>query len=393
MIVTILPASNDFHAIGYNQHKAAKGEARIMEMQNIDCIDADTPSGIEQLKDYFTQYSNRNARIRQPQLHVAVSCKGREMTHAQLVEFAHKWLDKMGYGDPGQPLIVYAHNDTDNNHIHIITSRVHPSGRKIDHHRERVRSQQAIREILGHDLTREANEAIAGVKEFDICSEAQFRAYFEALNYQCFKNGEKWKIKKGGVVAGEITAGEVSELIESSQSKQEPDPQDMKTLRSWLYRYRDSNTGISGLKADLRRKFGIELVFFGKKDTPTGYAVVDFNRKRVMDGHSVLGIRSLLNFKSEEEHRQAIESGLDAAFRENPDITTLELCRRLRPLHARIRKGKLVFRNTEKPLPELMAGHSAKTTRPHGPLASNRHRRRRKRCLRHFSPSRFLTLQ
>lgn len=34
MIVTILPGSSDFHAVGYNERKVSKGVARLLEMQN-----------------------------------------------------------------------------------------------------------------------------------------------------------------------------------------------------------------------------------------------------------------------------------------------------------------------------------------------------------------------
>ena len=34
MIATILPGSSNFHAVGYNERKVAKGVARMLEMQN-----------------------------------------------------------------------------------------------------------------------------------------------------------------------------------------------------------------------------------------------------------------------------------------------------------------------------------------------------------------------
>ena len=52
------------------------------------------------------------------------------MTHEELVNFARRYMNEMGYGQPGQPMLIYAHHDTDNNHIHIITSRVDPHGKK-----------------------------------------------------------------------------------------------------------------------------------------------------------------------------------------------------------------------------------------------------------------------
>ena len=53
---------------------------------------------------------------------------------------AHMYLKEMGYADDGQPLLAYAHHDTDNNHIHIKTSRIAPYGHKIKHNFEKRRS-------------------------------------------------------------------------------------------------------------------------------------------------------------------------------------------------------------------------------------------------------------
>ena len=36
----------------------------------------------------------------------------------------------MGYGEEGQPLLIYGHYDTNNHHIHIVTSRIDPQGKR-----------------------------------------------------------------------------------------------------------------------------------------------------------------------------------------------------------------------------------------------------------------------
>ena len=68
----------------------------------------------EELTGYLKKYSSTNSQIRKPQFHVAVSCKGREMTETELLDFAHRYLQEMGYAEPGQPWLIYAHHDTDN---------------------------------------------------------------------------------------------------------------------------------------------------------------------------------------------------------------------------------------------------------------------------------------
>ncbi len=143
MIATILPSSTTFHAVDYNERKVSEGVAELLEMKGFDLIDQNyTPEDLKQaFIDYTYQY---NDRIQKPQFHLAISCRGNEYTHEQLLEIAHKYLDEMGYGDPNQPVLIYAHHDTDNNHLHIVTSRVAPDGHKIDHNQERIRSQEVI---------------------------------------------------------------------------------------------------------------------------------------------------------------------------------------------------------------------------------------------------------
>lgn len=76
------------------------------------------------------------------------------MTESELLDFTHRYLKEMGYDEPGQPWLIYAHHDTGNTHLHIITSRVAPDGRKIAHSHERRRSQEVIDRILGNDRKR-----------------------------------------------------------------------------------------------------------------------------------------------------------------------------------------------------------------------------------------------
>ena len=150
MIATILPGSADFHAVGYNEHKVYQGKATLLEIQNFGGLENEEQLTARQLVRYLQLYSSQNSRIQKPQFHVAISCKGHEYTEAQLLDFAHRYLKEMGYREPGQPLLIYSHHDTDNAHLHIVTSRVAPDGHKIQHDHERRRSQVVIDLSLIH---------------------------------------------------------------------------------------------------------------------------------------------------------------------------------------------------------------------------------------------------
>lgn len=142
MIATILPSSTNFHAVEYNERKVAQGKAELLEMTNFGYIANLGSYNWEDLTNYLLDYTAKNPHIKYPQFHLAISCRGDEYTQEELVAIAHRYLQEMGYGKSGQPLLIYGHHDTDNNHIHIITSRVDPQGKKIDHNFEKMRSQE-----------------------------------------------------------------------------------------------------------------------------------------------------------------------------------------------------------------------------------------------------------
>lgn len=225
MIITILPSSANFHAIAYNEMKVEKGVATLLEAQNILGLRTEnyTP---EKLRQFFHDYSSRNTHVQNAQFHVAVSCKGNEYTHEQLLDIAHRYLKEMGYADAGQPLLVYAHHDTDNNHIHIITSRVAPDGHKIDHNHEKRRSHQVTQKIMeeytGQKQEPEVNDVVKNALSYRYTSKAQFCAIMESLGYDCKDDDEKPVVHlyRGGEELGTIP---VQLIMQHSLKDNRPD--------------------------------------------------------------------------------------------------------------------------------------------------------------------------
>ena len=82
----------------------------------------------------------------------------------------------MGYAEPGQPWLIYAHHDTDNTHLHVVTSRIAPDGRKIPHAHERRHSQEVIDKLLGMDRKKKTAADIDAAKQYTFSSFAQFKA-------------------------------------------------------------------------------------------------------------------------------------------------------------------------------------------------------------------------
>ena len=310
MIATILPSSTTFHAVDYNERKVSEGVAELLEMKGFDLIDQNyTPEDLKQaFIDYTYQY---NDRIQKPQFHLAISCRGNEYTHEQLLEIAHKYLDEMGYGDPNQPVLIYAHHDTDNNHLHIVTSRVAPDGHKIDHNQERIRSQEVINRIMGENQEQRASE-----KDDSLC------------------------IKRDGHVIDTLPMATVQSHLQSF----EPDEKRRRQLRAILKKYRDMTADKDELRTLMKEKFGIDLVFHGSKDKPYGYTIIDHQTKTVFKGSNVWKLSKLLQFQSKEERLHRMDEFIDAMLEDNPDLTTRELNRMLRrQFGTHISKGRIAY--------------------------------------------------
>lgn len=352
MIATILPGSTNFHAVGYNEHKVAKGVAQLIEIKNFGALDRKGKPTAEELVEYLQSYSERNSKIQKAQFHVAISCKGHEMTEAQLLDFAHQYLKEMGYMEEGQPLLVYAHRDTDNTHLHIVTSRVAPNGRKIAHDHERRRSQQVIDRILGNNRKEKVEKDIETAKQYTFSSFAQFKAVMQSLGYECYEKKGTVFIKHGGKVQRKLPLSDIETLFIYSK----PDRRHTRQLRSIFVKYRDVCTTKEELQKELKSKFGIDIVFFGRKDKPYGYMIVDHKNKTVINGARVLAAEQLLDFATPEERITRIEDYIEQLFALNPKITQAEINKKLWKLqHTYIKKGMLCMNGEETPLHPLIA--------------------------------------
>ena len=341
MIATILPSSTTFHAVDYNERKVSEGVAELLEMKNfgfIGQIDSYTP---DQLKQYLTKYTYRhNQRIKSPQFHLAISCRGDEYSYEQLLDIAHQYLKEMGYGEEGQPLLIYAHHDTDNHHLHIVTSRVAPDGHKIDDHHERVHSQEVINRIMGENQQQRASEAVKNAFDYKFDTLNQFRAILESSGYECYEKDGNLCIKRDGHVIDTLLLTTIQQHLQTF----EPDERRRKQLRAILLKYRDMTADKEELRQLMKQKFGVDLVFHGSKDKPYGYTIIDHQNKTVLKGGDVLKLKDLLQFQPKAERLHRLDEFIDAMLEDNPDLTTRELNRMLRrQFGTHISKGRIAY--------------------------------------------------
>jgi len=352
MIITILPSSTTFHAIAYNEKKVEKGQASLIEAANIglrqEAYTADN------LREYFELYSARNTRIQNTQFHVAVSCKGNEYSYEQLLDIAHCYLKEMGYAEEGQPLLVYAHCDTPNNHIHIITSRVAPDGHRISDKFEKKRSREVCERIMQQYHSQRAGQNIDGQQTtaettnadawnealtYRYTSKAQFYAILESMGYDCKEDEQDYSVNfyKNNTCQVKLS---LQEILRHAIKENRPENRRRQQLRAILQKYRNLSANKEELAAHMKRKFGISLVFVGKADTPYGYIVVDHKNKTVFKGGEFLSIKELLQFEDAATRFAKIEKTIDELLADNPKLDTADINRILyRQFGTRIHRG------------------------------------------------------
>lgn len=346
MIITILPSSGTFHAVAYNEKKVEQGMAELIEIKNINGIrpGSYTP---DKLRQFFDDYSSRNTRIKNAQFHVAVSCKGTEYTYLQLLDITHMYLKEMGYAEEGQPLLVYAHHDTPNNHIHIVTSRIAPDGHRISDKFEKKRSRQVtlkiMQEYTGQKQEPTVNEVAAQALGYRFTTKAQFCAILESQGYECKDDESKpvVHIYKGGEELGTM---KVQLIMQHALRENRPDDKRRRQLRAILQKYRDLSANKEELAAVMKKKFGISLVYLGRKDNPYGYILVDHKNKTVFKSVEFLSVKELLQFEDAATRFAKIESTIDDMLKENPNLTTKDINRLLyRQFGTRIHKGTVTW--------------------------------------------------
>lgn len=105
----------------------------------------------------------------------------------------------------------------------------------------------------------------------------------------------------------------------------------------------------------MKENFGVDVVFFGKKDKPYGYMLIDHANKTVIHGVRVLAVEELLDFATPEQRFDRIEAFIDQLLTLNPKTTQGEIFQKLKKQRAYIKKGVIYYDGKSRPLPPFMA--------------------------------------
>lgn len=136
MIANITTGKNAYGILNYNQLKVNKGKASVLSTKLI-FEDPDGKYDVMKTAEEFHHSMPECIRTEKLIVHISLNPDPKdEIDDELLITMAEEYLDGMGWGN--QPHIIYKHTDIERAHIHIVTTQVDITGRKInDSHRNR----------------------------------------------------------------------------------------------------------------------------------------------------------------------------------------------------------------------------------------------------------------
>ncbi|WP_197063274.1 relaxase/mobilization nuclease domain-containing protein [Capnocytophaga canis] len=304
----ILKSATTFAGVNYNEKKNEQGKSELLVAKNFPLYGEISKSDYI---SYMEAVSNTNPNVKKKQFHAVVSCKGREYTPEQLADIAEKYVQKMGYGD--NPYLIYSHSDTDNNHVHIVSTRVDKKGNKINDSMERVRSQQIMNEILSINPKEQVKIDISEALKYQFSTIAQFKMLLEMRGWKLSEKGEELHLWKGGDKFL-IPIEKIKDRLENY----EPNLDRRKQLTALFHKYKEGLNHLE-LQALMRNKFGVELVFHTGKghSKPYGYTIIDYPNKLVMKGNEVMNISELLISPEKQAKIDSCNKIIEAILKDN----------------------------------------------------------------------------
>lgn len=330
MIVKILSASKSFSGVEYNDKKVEKGKGELMAMKNFPSF-INKESSSQEVKQYLKAISQSN-KVKKPQFHAVLSTKFQEHSKNELKTIAEEFMQEMKYGQ--QPYILIFHNDTENNHIHIVSTRVDKkTGKKIDDSFERLKSQKALQKVMDKLYPEQKlNEALEKLLNYKYSSLNQLKELLERNGFKLSKNSDdenRLDILKNGVIQKKLIGNQLSFNANEDKNRKSQ-------IRAIIKKYseiysnttfkviddrkqkdlyeKDSNAEVkieweSELQKKLRDMFGIDIIFHHKGElTPFGYTIIDNKSKSIFKGSEILKMNQVFEFTNEQIDKKNFES-------------------------------------------------------------------------------------
>ena len=335
-----------FPGVDYNEKKVAEGVAELVKMKNFGPLEQYQFHASDTVKKYLQKIADRNDRVQHPQLHMMVSYPGEPKGEEKqkLLKDFEETLDKLGY--KGQPVLIYAHNDTDHWHLHAVSVRVQQgTGRWINNSFEGARARQHLDDIRGVDH----DKALDKMLNYNFTSKEQFQHILRGNGYHFQENGDSLNVYRACQLVFGVSVSEIEETAEANKLKNKKNRKEqldrVRQVRAIISKYRDKSLnaivdvpelkktkrgkihtvaptkaevkrakfqGSDGLElsdlkkaqfkkflTDLKRTASVELIFHRDKDGKVrGYSVIDNAKGNIFNGSDIMKMSALLNGKN-----------------------------------------------------------------------------------------------
>ncbi|TFF37686.1 relaxase/mobilization nuclease domain-containing protein [Mucilaginibacter psychrotolerans] len=264
MIAHILKKpSITFAGVQYNTNKVDRNTGELMLIANFGPLQALNNPRPQDLVNYLQVLAaqHRNKGLKNTQFHAVISANGRNYNKHELTKAAVMWLKEMKYGE--QPYLIVFHKDTENHHLHVVSSRVDRQGKLIDRDYEHVRSVRSLDKVLGYTFA----------LQYQFSTKAQFYLILENQGYlgRDYLHEKKLASKIAGYVPDKTRMAELKELF----LKERHDP-------AFIQRMHD--------------RYQVDIILHGADGKkPYGYTVIDHATKRVLKGSEILSLKYLLD--------------------------------------------------------------------------------------------------
>ena len=192
----MLKSSSQFAGVSYNEEKVREGlrtpDGKHPLVEPMGWRNFPAPEGmllteraiIQTMKDWCV-----GGHVRKNfQLHFVVSCRGNEKSPEELKAAAEHLLDRFGYGKC--PTVFYLHRDTDDLHLHVVTTTVDERGKKIPDHQNALHFAQELDEYQRVDVDKEVDDAVRKAMGYHFTSDRQFSLLLSSLGFQ---NGHRYE--------------------------------------------------------------------------------------------------------------------------------------------------------------------------------------------------------
>jgi len=328
MIAKIFEACATFEGVFYNFDKVEEGKAEFIEAVNFQPLEALEEVHPIDYYNYLEAHSALNKNVSEPQLHATISTEEDNHDKIQLAEIAKSWLAKMLYGK--QPYLLFFHQDTKNNHVHIVTTRIDSDGRKINSAFERMRSIAALNQIMGVDEIKSAHKDLEKAKSYRFSNLSQSKLLLEKAGYT---------LKGNDIIKfGKKLATTDFDKIEFKK----PDEGRAYQLKAIFQKYKP-RYDTAGLVNFLKSKMGIELIFHSKDGKPIyGYTVIDHAQKNIYKGSDIMPLKELTNPQLLPKQEIRLQSSKQAVSTDPAPQLSINIARDVddAAVHGRKRKRK-----------------------------------------------------